>query len=122
MKNYYEINDFENLYLEDSFVLGIETSSEGVVFIMDFVLTERHPNYSQPSPEENYCYCKGRIKFIKPNFVNWISRNDSNFIGKDHESDLGNIDSFFFDGDKFVLSGDWGELEISPESIAVEYE
>lgn len=121
MKYYYEISGFENLYLEDSFVLSIDDSGEDVIFIMEFVLTEQHPKYSEPRPDENYCYIKGRIKFIKPKFIRWVSRSKSSFVDKNGEIDFGNIDSFILDGDKVMLNGDWGELELSPENIVVEY-
>ncbi len=121
MNNYHEILGLDNLYLEDSFVLGIDESNEEVTFIMDFVLTEKHPKYSQPRPDENYCYRKGKIKFIKPKSIRWTSRNEISFVDKNNEIDFGNIDSFILDGDKLMLNGDWGELEISPENVVVEY-
>ncbi|MCS6127919.1 hypothetical protein G3485_13075 [Shewanella baltica] len=122
MNSYHEISGFESLYLEDSYVLGIDDSGEDVVFIMEFVLTEQHPKYSEPNNSESYCYIKGKIKFIKPKSVRWLNRSKNRFIDKNGEIDLGNIDTFILDGDKIMLNGDWGELEISPNQIIVEYE
>ncbi|PYE32811.1 hypothetical protein DFP83_105119 [Idiomarina fontislapidosi] len=121
--NYYEMTDLKNLYLEDSFVLSIDEFEGEIVFSMDFVLNENHPLYSEPSSEENYCYRKGKIKFTEPKVVRWIKRNENRTTDINGEVDFGNIDTFIkSDDEKYVLSGDWGKLEISPKDIIIEYE
>jgi len=121
--NYYEMTELKNLYLEDSFVLSIDEFEGEIVFSMDFVLNENHPLYSEPSFEENYYYRKGKIKFTEPKVVRWIKRNEKRTTDINGEVDFGNIDTFIkSDDEKYVLSGDWGKLEISPKDIIIEYE
>lgn len=122
MKNYYDIDGLENLYLEDSFVLGVAEQGVDIVFNMEFVLTENHPLYHKPRIGEHYCYRKGQLRFVSPTFIKWERSGKRGFIDKNKEVDFGNIDSFVSDGNKFILSGDWGELEISPENIVIDYE
>ena len=117
------MKDLKNLYLEDSFVLSIDEFEGEIVFGMGFVLNENHPLYSEPSSEENYCYRKGKIKFTEPKVVRWIKRNEKRTTDINCEVDFGNIDTFIkSDDEKYVLSGDWGKLEISPKDIIIEYE
>lgn len=117
------MTEIKNLYLEDSFVLSIDEFEGEIVLSMDFVLNENHPLYSAPSSEENYCYRKGKIKFTEPKVVRWIKRNENRTTDLNGEVDFGNIDTFIkSDDEKYVLSGDWGKLEILPKDIIIEYE
>lgn len=74
MNNYFEIYDLKNIYLEDSFVLGIKEKNNEIEFIVDFVLTENHPLYSIPKENENYCYKKGILLFKGVTSVLWEER------------------------------------------------
>ena len=56
MSKYYDWDSFKNIYLEDSFVLGIEESDNQMSFIVEMVLTENHPMYSSRHKDEQYCY------------------------------------------------------------------
>ena len=44
--NYTEFDNFENIFLEDSFVLEIIESPNEIKFLMEVVLTKIHPMYS----------------------------------------------------------------------------
>jgi hypothetical protein len=43
MKPYHDIPALHSLYLEDSYVMGIEERDGGISFTVDAVLTEDHP-------------------------------------------------------------------------------
>ncbi len=120
MMNYFDIAGFEHVYLEDSFVLSIEESDDQVIFIVELVLTEGHPLFSKPRDDEQYCYRKGKIKFMSCRSINWHSRSNMQSVDKNDEVDLGNIDSFIKNSSKCSLAGDWGEIEIMSDSVTVE--
>jgi hypothetical protein len=54
MVNYSELPGLDGVYLEDSFVLGIEETSNQLVFDLDAVLTPSHPSYAPPNRGESF--------------------------------------------------------------------
>ncbi|WP_294043196.1 hypothetical protein [Thiolapillus sp.] len=112
MSKYYDWDSFKNIYLEDSFVLGIEESDNQMSFIVEMVLTENHPMYSSRHKDEQYCYKKGKIIFQDVKSVKWLNKNTRPFTDADDSEDYGNIDFFQLSSDGYHLSGDWGEVII----------
>lgn len=110
--NYWEFNGFENVYLEDSYVLGIHPSTSGFRIRIEAVLTEKHPLYSQPLTGEKYCYRRMTIKFSHPHTYNLVLQNINPIPDPDGRVDYGNIDEFFSDDGKYYIRGEWGELTI----------
>ena len=121
MSKYYEWDKFENIYFEDSFVLGIEESEIAVSFIVDAVLTEKHPMYSPPIQDEQYCYKRARLTFSDLKNVRWFQRNSDSFIDADGSEDFGNIDSFELLSEGYYLQGDWGKVIICSETPNLEW-
>lgn len=119
MNNYFEIDDLEDLYLEDSFVLNITEKADELKFEVDFVLTENHPLYSLPAATEQYCYKKGVLLFMGVSLAIWEDRSRKHFVDKNCEVDYGNIDCFNFSGKIFKLSGDWGAINFEADSVTV---
>lgn len=113
MSKYYEWDDFKNIYLEDSFVLGIEEPENQITFKVEMVLTEDHPLYTSPREDEQYCYKKGKIIFNDVQAINWINRSFQPFTDADGSEDYGNIDLFELSSNGYHLSGDWGEVVIN---------
>jgi len=118
--NYWQFPGFEHIYLEDSYVLGIEAKKASVKILLEAVLTEKHPLYSQPLSGERYCYRRMKIKFPKPQSYNLVPQNMSPIPNPDGSIDLGNIDNFFLANGKYHLLGEWGEITLvsdSPELV-----
>ena len=106
MSQYHGWDNFKNTYLEDSFVLGVEESEGQLSFIVEVVLTEKHPLYKPPHESEQYCYRRGGIIFQESNLVRWLTRNMQPFTDADGSEDYGNIDSFELTSDGYRLMGD----------------
>ncbi|WP_144401608.1 hypothetical protein [Isoalcanivorax pacificus] len=121
MSQYFEWDNFKNVYLEDGFVIGIEESENQVSFTVEMVLTEDHPMYSLPHKGEQYCYKKGKIIFQELKDVKWLNRNMRPFTDADDDEDYGNIDSFQLSSEGYHLSGDWGEVIINSPPPKVEW-
>ena len=112
MKYYYEFHSLEHVYLEDSYVLDIQTEPDSVEISVETVLTESHPQYSDPLPNEQYCYRNGRICFQNAKRITWVEKSMipvPNLVGP---PDYGNIGVFYFSEGSYHLNGEWGELEI----------
>ncbi|GAC1446044.1 MAG: hypothetical protein NVSMB56_01440 [Pyrinomonadaceae bacterium] len=120
-KAYYYLCGFENLYLGDSYVLDIKTYPCSLEFILDAVLTEDHPLYHTPFPNEMYCYRKTRITFPDAKKISWIERNNNRYTDANGELDFGNIDVFYEMNGHYHLLGDWGEVDLISAEPVIEY-
>jgi hypothetical protein len=109
--NYWQFPGFENIYLEDSYVLSINDKTS-IQILLEAVLTENHSLYTQPLPEEQYCYRRMSLNFPYPQTYDLVLNNISPIAEPDGSVDYGNIDEFFSADGKYYLRGEWGELTI----------
>ena len=117
MQPYWTMSNFEGLYLEDSYVLGISEADGEVRFKMDIILRETHPEYKKPRHGEIYCYAPAEIIFKNVRNVRWIRNIMMKYTDKDGTVDYGNIDSMYVnrDNNRFDIEGDWGRLVIESD-------
>ena len=109
---YYSIPSFNEVYLEDSFVLSIVKSNDSVEILVEAVLREHHPKYNSPKPGEQYCYKKGRLLFKGITQHSWLEKIMKPIKDIDGEVDYGNIDWFYLEDGHYRIGGEWGELDI----------
>ncbi|MEG3894755.1 MULTISPECIES: hypothetical protein [unclassified Microcoleus] len=109
--NYWQFPGFENIYLEDSYVLSINAKTS-IQILLEAVVTENHSLYTQPLPGEQYCYRRMTVNFPHPQTYDLVLNNISAIADPDGSVDYGNIDDFFMADDKYYLRGEWGELTI----------
>lgn len=119
---YYQLQGLEHVYLEDSYVLDIQSSPSSVEFSLSVVLTEQHPLYSSPRPGEQYCYRNGLLRFSNVDRVEWLEKSMIPSTDATGAVDYGNIDEFYLTDKHYYLSGDWGRLKIrsSPPSLEIQ--
>lgn len=117
---YYEIACLGEVYLEDSFVLAIRESADAIELEMEVVLREGHPRYSPPKPNEQYCYCRGRLVFKGLQSVRWQERGGSPSIDKEGEVDFGGIDAFYRENGEYRLCGEWGNVSIRSRELLLD--
>jgi hypothetical protein len=117
---YAELPGLADYYLEDSYVLGIHLTGEALAFDLDVVLTESHPEYRQPRPDEQYCYRRGRLSFPDPRLVAMVDtqpiRPSTDATGA---RDFGSIDRLDLDAGRYRVTGDWGVMEIESGPPAI---
>lgn len=111
-KQYFELTGLAGLYLEDSYVLRIDERGDALIFYMEFVLTESHPEYESPKLGEQYCYRYGDITFPAVTRVAWLNRDGRKSVDADGKTDIGNIDSFYYENSTYHLEGGWGVVKI----------
>ena len=119
---YHEIDGFEFLYLENSWILDISNTDSELRFEIDCVLTENHNLYCSPKFGERYCYKKATIVFCNIRNFLIFERTNFNSIDSDGSVDFGNIDIFKFKRNTYLLEGDWGVFELIAETLSVMYE
>jgi len=110
--NYWQLPGFENIYLEDSYVLSIINAKISIQILLEAVLTENHPLYTPALSEEQYCYRQMTVNFPHPQTYDLVLNNIRAIADPDGSVDYGNIDDFFMADDKYYLRGEWGELTI----------
>ncbi len=111
--NYWQFPGFENIYLQDSYVISIHAKTS-IQILLEAVLTEHHPLYTQPLPGEQYCYRRMTVNFPHPQTYDLVVNNINPIADPDGSIDYGNIDEFFIraDGKYYLRVGEWGELTI----------
>jgi len=92
---YQDFAGFENVYLEDSYVLDIRIKPYVVEFFLLVVLTEQHPLYGTPPATEQYCYRQALLQFTNVERVTWIMKSLVQYTDAEGNVDYGNIDEFF---------------------------
>lgn len=116
VRPYSELAGLESLYLEDSYVLGINAGPSNVRFELEAVVTENHPEWSPPKSGEQYAYLRADLVFPNPRRIDWVERSMKPVADANGEIDYGNIDSFTWHADCFDLRGEWGHLRIESDA------
>ena len=116
---YYDIDVFRDIYLEDSYVLGIRAGQQ-VEIDMEFVLRESHPEFVPPNANHQYCYRRGTISFPNSGRYDLTASNLKPAFDDSGQVDLGNIDVFNKTESGYSLSGDWGELVVVGPDVSLE--
>ncbi|PIR55489.1 hypothetical protein COU74_00950 [Candidatus Peregrinibacteria bacterium CG10_big_fil_rev_8_21_14_0_10_36_19] len=115
--NYIKIKDFENIYLEDSWIVDIIVKPSKIEIYLEIVLTTGHINYKAPSKTDQYCYQKGIIMFDEIKEIYWDQSNIQKSTDSLNNIDYGNIDTFYIQNDfNFYLEGGLGVLKIKCEN------
>lgn len=110
MTNYYERDELEFVYLEDSFVLGVEILPKSVEVGLDVVLREGHPSYAEPREGEQYCFHQGVLRFDEVSQVSLQMPAGLPAIDATGEIDYGGIDHYEIDGSVHHIVGEIGTL------------
>lgn len=117
-----QIDDIEHVYLEDSWVLSVETTASWISFVLEAALLESHPRfYTPPNLGERHAYAK--LRWSLQGEVQWTDGPHLDHPATDASGtkDFGHIDSWHRSGDLDRLEGDWGAVAIRNASHLVEY-
>lgn len=121
MPDYSSIPGLENLYLEDSWVLGI-TARPGVLELdVDLVLREPHPWYEPPKAGEQYCHRRGVVRFDGVSSLRWEGQGSVPAVDLTGEQDYGSVDSLWTTDGSYVVEGDFGRIAVASAPPSVEF-
>ncbi len=121
MRDYWTFPGFQDLYLEDSWVLGISQDTNQLTFVVDVVLRESHPFYQPPPVGEQYCYRRGRIRFEEITSLSWTGPSALPAVDAVGELDFGSFDEFEERDGAYMIAGDFGRLEIFSHEPILEF-
>ena len=110
--HYGKLAGLKDVYLEDSFVLGIADDPGMFRLTLQVVLREQHPKFVQPTSPDRYCFRLGVLEFRGATQVNWTTRSKKRYRDADGRVDYGNIDVFYCEDGAYHLEGDWGVVDV----------
>jgi hypothetical protein len=112
------------VYLEDSWVLGIRIHQNSVIFRLEAVLTAGHQLYRPPSCGNQHCYRRASMTVRSDRPLSLRRSGQPPALDASGEVDLGNIDTLVRVAgtapDVWQLNGDWGELLAIDPAILLE--
>ena len=115
MKQWNEVNIFQNVDLHDSFITGWKCNDEMFSIDMEASLWPGHEAYETPKEDEYTCYKKSRLTFINPiNVIGLLSQNEvePNKVTEAETPDYDTIESFEIDDGKYRVSGKFGSVTL----------
>jgi hypothetical protein len=123
MIDWREMELFQGIDLNDSFVLHWDVEPHLVVFELEASLWPESEFYRTPKKGDYTCYRTARLMFRDYDSISGLfSMNDVKpTVGPDNMVDYGNIDSLYQEGAVFRVYGDFGEVEIRGGSLGLEF-
>ena len=106
---------FEGIDFERSFLTGVIYDDESLSLEMDFRVTEGHPRYAAPQPDEDGCYRGGYIRFGD---IDDLQIDKAKPVEGEVE-DYSIIYSASGDGRRFEFSTGWGGIKVVAGSVRV---
>lgn len=113
---------FHGLWLEESFHLEIRQTGDTISLGFEFYLTEDHPLWSEPKPDEWGCYKKGWLIFSSVTSFALNPTNNRPSSDATGEMDFGNVDTFKIAGNNYMIMTDWGTIDLVADAVKVELE
>jgi hypothetical protein len=120
MRPYTALTGLAEVYLEDSYVLGIEARPGELRFLLDLVLTPSHTAYRPAAPGEQHCYRRAQLVFTGVTRLVWTDQGAPPARDACGELDYGNVDVYEWDDAGHRLTGDWGRIEVVAEAVSVD--
>lgn len=118
--HYGKLPGLKDVYLEDSYVLGIGEDDRALRFTLLVVLRESHPHFTHPSPTDRYCFKLGVLEFRETTAVEWQRRSVLKYRDARGRVDYGNVDVFYRDErGTYHLEGDWGVVDVASSAPVV---
>jgi hypothetical protein len=107
------------VYLEDSWVIGIDVHDGVARLELEAVLTEDHPAYHPRRAGEQYCY--QRLVVVVTGVTAYVPSGRPPNIDPDGSLDYDNVDAFIDVGNHlWHIEGGWGAIDAQDPTVRVE--
>ncbi|MGW1737156.1 hypothetical protein [Streptomyces sp. NPDC001999] len=115
--NYPSFPGFENVSLEDSYVLDIVIHPAVLTLKLDLLLLPGHPEHQAPSPGERACFRQATVVFSSVRDLHWTGQSVIKpAIDASGTHDFGSVDSLTRVGNSYKILGDWGEITLQSDA------
>ena len=123
MKPYWQLDQLQDVYLEDSWILSINATPGRLEMVLDVVLRESHPDYRDPLPGEQYCYKRGSLVFSTVRELHWTAQGKArSTTDANGERDYGSLEVLQFDDTLWSMDGDFGEISVISMPPRIEWQ
>ncbi|WP_371664754.1 hypothetical protein [Streptomyces sp. NBC_00280] len=107
---------FENVSLEDSYVLDIAVHPGVLTLRLDLLLLPGHLEYLPPLPGERACFRQARVVFSSVRDLHWAGQSVIKpAIVASGGADFGSVDSLTCLHGGYKILGDWGEINLQSD-------
>ena len=111
--HYGKLPGLKDVYLEDSYVLGVGGDEALLRFTLQLVLRENHPSYKAPEGNDRYCYRLAVLEFRNLESARWQRRTNLKLRDARGRVEYGNIDVLYRAEDgSYHIEGDWGVVDV----------
>lgn len=117
---YFNWPSFKNIYIDGSYVLGINQGAKDITFDMDFALLPEHPLASAPTQGDQYYYHRGSMRFVDIDSPQWREKSFSIFKKTRRQSGTAIIMYFGHNPNGYTIYGDFGHLQLSCRTVTVD--
>ena len=108
---------FENISLEDSYVLDIVVHPAVLIFKLDVLLLPDHPEHRAPAPGERACFRQATVVFSSVRDLHWTGQSVIKpAIDASGSADYGSVDSLTRVDNNYKILGDWGEINLQSDA------
>ncbi|WP_328938637.1 hypothetical protein OG288_29280 [Streptomyces tauricus] len=115
--NYPSFPGFENVSLEDSYVLDIAVHPGVLTLKLDLLLLPGHPRYGTPLPGERACFRPATVVFSSVRDLHWTGQGVIKpAIDASGSADFGSVDSLARLEASYKIVGDWGEINLQADA------
>jgi hypothetical protein len=122
MNPYTGLPGLEEIVLEESWVISVLARPARLEFVVEFVLTREHPGYAAPAAEEYECFRRGTMVFSEVTRLVWDGQGLPAAHDSTGEIDYGHIDVFEWERNRYMLTGDFGSIDVLASDPVVKLE
>lgn len=111
--------EYEGVYLEDSYILGLVAEGNNLRLPMEFALTIDHPHYAAPIAGEAHCFRKGSILIEEPKIMEWNAGTPS--LARDAAGifDFGRLELYRAGPTLFRVHTEWFDMTVDAKRLAL---
>ncbi|KOV73382.1 MULTISPECIES: hypothetical protein [unclassified Streptomyces] len=115
--NYTSFPGFEDISLEDSYVLDIVVHPAVLILKLDVLLLPGHPEHRLPAPGERACFRQATVVFSSVRDLHWTGQSVIRpAIDASGSADYGSVDSLTRVDNSYRILGDWGEISLQADA------
>ncbi|UZH09801.1 MULTISPECIES: hypothetical protein [unclassified Halomonas] len=118
-----ELELFNGIDLNDSFVLGWQTEDQRLSFDLELSIWPASEYYTSPKDGEYTCYRRAVLVFDQIERYRGLLSMDEAPRSTDAsgEIDYGNIDRLVVRGNQYIVEGDFGRVEVQGGGLRLEF-
>ncbi len=121
MKPYWEHPVLRQAVLDESWIATVIAAPGSLTVMIDAALPENSPLWREPLPGEVGSWRKAVLRFLQVEELRWIDPGTPQ-AENDGSLTYNTFHVVEFDGNRYHLGSDAGEIHLTAEDVAIEFE